>query len=324
MNDIAHTEAVRKDFAECQAYTRHFAKTFYFASHVLPREKRMAAYALYAFCRYADEIVDSAEAVADPTSALHELRLLRDRLAAVYTRADMRADKLQAFQATVRQYGIPEEYFLDLLRGVEMDLMKRSYRNFAELEEYCYCVASTVGLIMTKVFGARYEGKALEHAIELGKAMQLTNILRDIGEDYRRGRLYLPVDEMKRFRVHEKDLMSGTVTPELVDLMKFQIQRARVLYKRAEAGIPELTNDGSRFCVRLMSRTYSEILSAIEVNDYDTLSRRAYVPLARKARIAMKAFLERTPQERHQNIHVLPTSTRALPSRQTRESSHVL
>ena len=324
MKQSANNEATQKDFAQCRDYTRHYAKTFYFASHVLPREKRMAAYALYAFCRYADEIADSAEAIADPQSAVRELGLLRDRLAGTYSLADMRVPKLRAFQATVRRYEIPQAYFLDLIRGVEMDLMKRRYRNFAELDEYCYCVASTVGLMMTKVFGAVHENAALEHAIELGKAMQLTNILRDIGEDYHRGRLYLPAEEMKQFGVREEDLTTGAVTAEFVELMKFQIRRARVLYKRADAGVPQLINDGSRFCVMLMGRTYAEILSAIEVNGYDTLSRRAYVPLSRKVRIGMKSYLERTPQGIHRNIHVLQTANPAVSSRNARGSAHVL
>jgi 15-cis-phytoene synthase len=324
MRTMTHTQAVRKDFAECRAYTRSFARTFYFASHVLPREKRMAAYALYAFCRYADEIVDSPEAVADPSAALRDLGLLRDRLAAVYSAANVRVPKMQAFQATVRQYRIPQEYFLDLIRGVEMDLMKRSFRSFAELEEYCYCVASTVGLIMTKVFGATREDAALEHAIELGKAMQLTNILRDIGEDYHRGRLYLPADEVKAFGIREEDLWRGRVTPEFEEMMKFQIRRARVFYARAEAGIPQLTDDGSRFCVKLMACTYAEILSAIEANNYDTLSRRAYVPLSRKLRIAVKAYVERTPTVEPRNIHVLDRSTSAVTHRHSKGSTYVL
>jgi 15-cis-phytoene synthase len=324
MNNLMSSDAVRKDFVECRAYTRQFAKTFYFASHALPRQKRMAAYALYAFCRYADEITDSDEAVADPRTALRELAFLRDRLAAVYSPVQMTVPKFMAFQATVKEYGIPEEYFLDLIRGVEMDLMKKRYRHFNELDEYCYCVASTVGLIMTKVFGAVGEERALEHAAELGKAMQLTNILRDIGEDFRRGRLYLPTEEMEQFGVREQDLQTGIVTPGFVELMKFQIRRARVLYKRADAGIPRLTDDGSRFCVRLMSRTYAQILSAIEANGYDTLSRRAFVPLKGKLSIAAKAFLEKEPAVIHANVHTLETTLPAVQPCREGGSSHVL
>lgn len=314
-------EVMKMTFEQCQVYTRRYAKTFYFASRVLPREKRLAAYALYAFCRYADEIVDSAGAIADPPAALRELSLLRERLVALYAQLDAREPEPGAFHATVRTYGIPLEYFLDLLRGVEMDLMKKRYRDVAELDEYCYCVASTVGLIMTKVFGADDEEKALLHAVELGKAMQLTNILRDVGEDYHWGRLYLPAEDLKRFGVREENLKDGQVTPEFVALMKCQIRRARDLYARAEAGIPTLTNDGSRLCVRLMSRTYAEILSAIEANGFDTLSRRAYVPLARKFRIAMQYYLERTPRERH--THVLRTARPRVAHPHARRSLHV-
>jgi phytoene synthase len=324
MNNLMTSEAVRKDFIECRSYTRQFAKTFYFASHVLPREKRMAAYALYAFCRYADEVTDSNGAAADPRGALRELAFLRDRLAVLYSSVDVRSPRFLAFQATVRRYGIPQEHFLDLIRGVKMDLMKKRYRNFNELDEYCYCVASTVGLIMTKVFGAVDEERSLDHAAELGKAMQLTNILRDVGEDYRRGRLYLPTEEMEHFGVREQDLQTGNVTPEFVELMKFQIRRAKVFYESAEAGIPRLTDDGSRFCVRLMSRTYAQILSAIEANGYDTLSRRAFVPLRTKLHIGARAFFEKGSPASHANVHALERAAPIVQSRRNRGSSYAV
>jgi 15-cis-phytoene synthase len=324
MGDQMLIDALQKDFAVCRAYTRHFAKTFYFASHVLPREKRMAAYALYAFCRYADEIVDSPQAVADPELAVRDLEVLCHRLKTIYSGGTVEEPKLRAFQATVQQYRIPVEYFIDLIRGVEMDLMKRTYRTFGELEEYCYCVASTVGMIMTKVFGAAHENEALEHAIELGKAMQLTNILRDVGEDCQRGRIYLPEEDLRMFGVTAEDLSRGDATPAFVELMKFQIRRARSFFRRAESGIPELTDDGSRLCVRLMSHTYAEILDVIETNGYDSLSRRAFVPLTRKIRIAYAALRERTPAGNHGNVHVLPGTVHSHRTHHTRGASHVL
>jgi phytoene synthase len=323
MKNPSLPDVMQMSFEQCRVSTRTYAKTFYFASHVLPREKRMAAYAVYAFCRYADELVDGAAAIAEPGTVLRELGLLRDQLVELYSQADAGETKQGAFRDTVRKYGIPVEYFLDLLRGVEMDLMKKRYRDFAELDEYCYCVASTVGLIMTKIFGSADEDGALQHAVELGKAMQLTNILRDVGEDYRRGRLYLPADELQRFGVKEEDLESGQVTPAFAELMTFQIRRARDLYACAEAGIPTLTDDGSRFCVRLMSRTYANILSAIEANGFDTLSRRAYVSLTRKFRIAVRSYLEQSSRDGHANVHVLRTTTPRIVQPHSRRSLHV-
>jgi len=318
------SKATPEDFVRCRDYTRHHAKTFYFASHVLPRAKRRAAYALYSFCRQADDLVDNPEAVADPAAASRQLLLLRGQLDRVYSGEAIGDPKLRAFQTTVFTYDIPQEYFRDLLRGVEMDLMKTTYQNYAELEEYCYCVASTVGLMMTKIFGATNEQSALAHAAELGKAMQLTNILRDVGEDHRRGRTYLPADEMEHFGVTHGDIIRGAVTPQFVELMKFQIERATALYRNADAGIPQLTDDGSRFCVVLMSRTYAEILPAIAANGYDTLSTRAYVPLSRKFRIAVGAYLGKPPRRGRR-----PTASRqaAIPmvhGFHPQESSHVL
>jgi phytoene synthase len=304
-----------KSFRQCQEYTKHYAKTFYFASHVLPKEKRDAAYALYAFCRYADEIGDNAEMIGDRVRASKRLAGLRDQLRYVYAHSDLMNSKLLAFRSTVLKYGIPQEYFVDLLRGVEMDFTKDRYATFDELEEYCYCVASTVGLIMTRVFGASSD-QALVRAVELGKAMQLTNILRDVGEDYRRGRIYLPLDELARFGVTEMDIKKGIVTENYVNLLEFQIQRARWYYERAQIGIPMLTNDGSRFCVSLMSKTYGRILSAIETNGYDTMNHRAFVPLTGKIAIALATALSRAPKLPAQQDDVpLSPSIQTLPIR---------
>jgi phytoene synthase len=277
-------------FRESRAYTRRHAKTFYFASHILPREKRLAAYAVYSFCRYIDNVTDHAAERGDRAIVAGRLDALRRELDEIY--AD-RGDRTSwsAFRETALSYGIPKEHFHTLIRGVEMDLVKSSYATFSELQEYCYCVASVVGLIMVRVLGVSSE-KALASAGDLGTAMQLTNILRDLGEDFRIGRIYIPREELARFRVAEEDLRAGRMTEGFRDLMRFQIDRARELYKRAAEGIPYLTNDGSRLCVQLMSSTYAGILGAIEKNGYDVFSRRASVPLRRKITIAVRNLLQ--------------------------------
>lgn len=177
-----------------------------------------------------------------------------------------------------------------------MDLTPRRFATWADLEIYCYRVASVVGLIMTHIFGAT-STEALRHAARLGTAMQLTNILRDVGEDLRMGRVYLPQDELRAFGVSEAMLAAGVVTPELEALLRFQIARARELYADADQGIPMIPDDGSRISTRLMSGLYARILHGIERNRYDVLTRRAHVPLSMKlliaGRLVGRSFVER-------------------------------
>ncbi len=266
--------------------TKRYARTFYFASHVLPRDKCAAAYAVYGFCRYADNLTDAHQGDAGRMpGAAARIAELRQELADIY-RGGAGAARWPALGEIVRRYGIPQEYLDALLDGVEMDLTPRVYRNFEDLDQYCYRVASVVGLVMTHVFGATSD-KALRHAAELGTAMQLTNILRDVGEDFGMGRIYLPRDEMARFGVSEETIAAGSVTESIRRLLQFQITRAREYYHRAEPGIALVPDDGSRITVRLMSTLYSKILDAIERNDYDVFSLRAHVPFRTKCRIAL-------------------------------------
>jgi phytoene synthase len=307
MVGFLEVEATGDNFEACRLYTRTYARTFYFASHVLPKQKRNAAYALYAFCRYADNIIDESRAADGPARPLKRLHGLRDQLRYVYTHSELMNPKLLAFRETVMRYDIPEEYFRDLLRGVEMDLLKSRYRTFEELREYCYCVASVVGLMMTRILGASDE-RALRHAEELGIAMQLTNILRDVGEDYERGRIYLPLEEIHAAGYSEKDLAGGVIDGRFRALMEGQIARAREYYARAAEGVPLLTNDGSRFCVQLMSGAYGRILHAIERNGYDVFTRRAYVPLRRKLLVAAAALLPVRSAPADRGIAVEPSA----------------
>jgi len=274
-------------FRACKQITRKYAKSFYFASHVLPGGKRMAAYAVYAFCRQADNIADVAEPGMDSEERSGRIADLRGKIQNVYAGGRVTDPLLLALRETVIRYRIPEEYFLDLLRGVEMDLTVTRYEDFARLSEYCYCVASVVGLIMTHIFGVS-DPAALTHARDLGTAMQLTNILRDVKEDFARGRIYLPAEDMREFMVAEEDLRGGVVNANFRSLMQFEIARAREFYRSSEGGIPALTNDGSRFCVKLMRNIYSGILDEIESLDYDIFLTRARVRPGRKLRIALQ------------------------------------
>jgi 15-cis-phytoene synthase len=191
---------------------------------------------------------------------------------------------LTVFLDTVDKYSIPLEYALELIEGMRMDLNQTRYRNFAELRIFCYRVASVVGLMMSWVIGFEDESsreRALPHAIDLGIAMQLTNILRDIGEDLERGRIYLPDDELEQFGYTEEELRQHVRNAAFEKLMQFQVERARRYYQQGNAGI-ELLNQRGRFAVKVASDVYREILARIELAHYDVFTRRTVVPPLRK------------------------------------------
>ncbi len=272
-------------------YTKHYAKSFYFSSFVLPKEKRNAAYAVYAFCRYADNITDvsmyESEEFLD-----NKIQYLINILDEVYKHAEDGSKYISDFTYTVKKYGIPKVYFSELIEGVATDIRKKKYYNYEELDVYCYKVASVVGLIMTKIFGYS-DDRALDYAIILGKAMQLTNILRDVADDYSMGRIYLPKEELDSFRYSEADIKNKLVDERFRALMKFQINRARDYYMEAEKGISMLTNDGSRSTVKMMSKIYSGILTEIENSDYDIYSKRHYVSTFSKVMMTIKMFADK-------------------------------
>lgn len=271
--------AIARGIGLCRRITRKHARTFYLASHGLPRAVRAHAYAVYGFCRWADDGVDCA---SDADEAARRLDVAREALDAAYGSGPV-APGLGAFRATVKGRGVPRRLFDDLLDGMAMDLTVTRYADFAALDVYCYRVAGVVGLMMAHVFGFRHE-RCLPHAVALGRAMQLTNILRDVREDYERGRIYLPADEMARFGVDEGQIAAGRVDAGFRDFLRYQIARAREDYRRAEAGVPDLIGASSRLTVRMMGRLYGGILGEIERRDYDVFGGRAAVPRSRKLR----------------------------------------
>jgi len=262
----------------CRRITRHYAKTFYFASACLPRATRGHAYAVYGFCRWADNGVDDARDCDEAAARLDEARSALDQ---AYGNSTDVAPGLLAFRRTVQARGIPRHLFDDLLDGMAMDLDILRYPDFAALDLYCYRVAGVVGLMMTHVLGYTSD-RCIPNALALGTAMQLTNILRDVAEDYTLGRVYLPQEELARFGVVEADLASGRMTDSIRDLIRFQIDRARRYYALAEAGIPLLDGDPARLTVRVMGRAYAGILGAIERQDLDVFRGRARVSTPRK------------------------------------------
>jgi len=265
----------------CGEIARVHSKSFSLSLQFLPREKRRAVRAVYAFCRTADDIVDRDTVPAERLSAIDAWE--GELLAAYAGRA--KVPILVAFADAAARFDVPLRAALDLLRGARLDVTVNRYATYDDLRGYCYLVASTVGVLVTPILGALDE-EALGHAIALGHAMQLTNILRDVGEDARMNRIYLPADEMARFGYSEADLFACRVDERFAALMRFQIDRARELYRDAEPGIARLEPE-SRYAVRLALRLYRGILDAIEANHYDVFTRRAYVPLRTKVLMAL-------------------------------------
>jgi phytoene synthase len=272
---------------ECRRMTRHHAKTFYFASHVLPAQKRSDAYAVYAFCRYVDDRIDLAPDEAERISAFGELKQILEFAYGAAEPISLTASLvwLPAFCETVHRRSIPKNYFEDLLAGVEMDRGRVRLETWEELDLYCYHVAAVVGLIMVYVL-TEPSPELLKPARDLGTAMQLTNILRDVREDWERDRLYLPRAELEEFRLSEDDFAQHRVTESFRAMMRFQIGRARAYYSKAEPGIVGLPRDGSQLTVRLMSTIYGAILDEIERTDYQVYRGRARVSFARKMWLA--------------------------------------
>ncbi len=291
-------EQAKVAYEYCRQVTRQASKTFYWGSTFLPSAKRRAVWAIYAFCRTVDDIVDEAadstsprtghlRGVDAPSQGLDYWRRSLERIYQGY--ADNDNPVQYAWMDMLSHYPVPLQAAMDLLDGVEMDLTRNRYQHFDELYMYCYRVAGTVGLLTSPIFGYQCE-EALTHAVELGIALQLTNILRDIGEDARRNRIYLPLEEMRRFGYSEADLMTGTVNEAFCELLRFQIARAEEYYLRAQPGIA-LLNQDCRLAVSLSGTLYHNILERIRMNKYNVFTRRASVPLKTKLATASQQWM---------------------------------
>jgi phytoene synthase len=277
--------------AACRRMTAHHAKTFYFASHALPAQKRADAYAVYAFCRHVDDRIDLAPDEEARRAGFAGLKTVLDS-AYDFTREPKEDDLLPwlpAFRETAQRRAIPRSYFDDLLTGVEMDRGRVRIGTWEELDRYCYHVAGVVGLIMVHVL-TEPAPELLRPARDLGTAMQLTNILRDIDEDWRRDRIYLPLQELEKFGLAEEDIARRRMSDSFRAMMRFQIGRARTYYEQAEPGIRALPRDGSRRTVRLMSTIYGEILNEIERADCQVFGVRRRVSFPRKLWLAARVW----------------------------------
>ncbi len=262
----ADSDSLATAYAHCRRLTHYHSRTFFLASSLLPPAQRRAMRALYAFCRISDDVIDRS-----PLDGPRPLEQWRRR--ALASTAAANDPVVLAWLDARSRFGIPRLYSEQLLEGVAQDLTRRRYETFAELTDYCYGVASTVGLMSMHITG--FAGPhAIPYAVKLGVALQLTNILRDVGEDWRLGRVYLPQEELQRFGLSDEDIAAGRNDVRWQAFMRFQIGRARQLYAESLPGVALLGRQG-RFAVAAAAELYRQILDRIEHNNYNVFDRRA-------------------------------------------------
>ncbi len=307
------SEQTENAYRYCESVTKTHAKSFYFAAKFLPKHKQRPIYAVYALCRSVDDEVDEAEVLSEP-EAIEAVERWKSKLNKVYFDNDNsgfgientelrektyrdqkpKSEKenlvLYAWKDLLKTYKIPQNLPLELMKGVIQDTHIKRYETFDELYIYCYRVASTVGLMSSEIFGYA-EPETLRYAESLGIAMQLTNILRDVKEDAAIGRIYLPQEDLRKFNVSENQIFAGKTNENFVELIKFQIERAREFYRKSYKGITLLEKD-ARFTVLLALRIYSQILDEIERQDYDVFQKRAHTTFRRKVFSVPKIWLE--------------------------------
>ena len=272
------------DFRFCREVTRRSASSFYYALRILPLHKRKALYAVYAFCRAVDDAVDEA----DEQTAPQLLADWRAELERCYQGAPLHPVTV-ALAVSLEQFPVPKAALAAVIDGVEMDLRRHRYATFAELELYCWRVASAVGLATIEVFGYTNPA-ARDYAVDVGLALQLTNILRDVAEDAERDRIYLPQQDLERFGVPEEDVLRGVYNRRFRDLMAFECERARGYYASALAKLPA-EDSASLRPAEVMRRTYARVLDRIVAERYFVFGPRLRLSRARKAALAASMWL---------------------------------
>jgi phytoene synthase len=276
---------VEEAYRHCESVVGEHARNFKYSFAFLPAAKKRAMAALYAFCRHCDDVSDGPAPVAEKMRALADVRrLLRDCLAGRFE-----GPLWTALADATRRFPIPLQTFEYIIEGVEQDLTVTRYAVFGELKDYCFRVASAVGLACLEIF--EYTDKAaLGYGIDLGIAMQLTNIIRDVGEDAERGRIYLPQEELRQFGVVESDILGGRYSPNFPELMRFQAARARDYFDRARP-LPGLLPRHSRSCPMALASVYQELLGEMERGGFRVLDRRARVSGPHKAFLALGTLI---------------------------------
>jgi len=276
-------DRLARDYDRCARITRRSASNFYYAFILLPAAQRRALYAVYAFCRFIDNIADD-ELPREPAVMLERWRRELD---AVYAGVPKHPIS-RALADSAARFNIPRRLFDEVIAGVEMDLARRRYATFEELRLYCYRVASAVGLVCIDIFGYR-NPRTEVYAENLGIAFQITNILRDVREDAARGRIYLPLEDLARFNVTEEQILNCVYTPEFRALMEFEAGRARSFYAAAEESLPP-EDRGSLLTAEAMRLIYGDILRRIVAADYRVFDYRCSLSASRKLFLVGRAW----------------------------------
>ncbi|WP_303784127.1 presqualene diphosphate synthase HpnD [Azovibrio restrictus] len=268
----------------CQQKAAASGSSFYYSFLFLPPDRRRAIMALYAFCREVDDVVDECQDPALASTKLAWWRQEVDRVAGGQPQHPVG----QALQAAGKSFNLPAEQLLEIIDGMEMDLQQARYLDFKGLSLYCYRVASVVGLLAAEIFGFQ-DRQTLRYAHDLGMAFQLTNIIRDIGEDARRGRIYIPMDELKQFHVPAADILNGRYSDNFTALMQFQMERAERYYDQALAQLPAIDRKSQRPGL-IMAAIYRTLLREIKAENYQVLHQRIALTPVRKLWIAWKTW----------------------------------
>jgi phytoene synthase len=269
----------------CQEKAAASGSSFYYSFMFLPPDKRRAITALYAFCREVDDVVDEC---SDVNVARTTLNWWRGQVAEIYC-GKPQHPVAQALVPLVQQFNLAQEHLLEIIDGMEMDLDHQRYADFKALQLYCYRVASVVGLLAAEIFGYT-DRHTLKYAHDLGIAFQLTNIIRDVGEDARRGRIYLPLDELERFNVSAADILNARETENFHKLMEFQIERAQRFYRQAFDQLPPQDRKTQRTGL-IMAAIYRATLDEVEASGCHVLKQRVSLTPAYKLWLAFKAWL---------------------------------
>ncbi|HMW17722.1 MAG TPA: presqualene diphosphate synthase HpnD [Accumulibacter sp.] len=269
----------------CQQKAASSGSSFYYSFLFLPPVKRQAITALYAFCREVDDVVDECQ---DPQLAATKLAWWRSEVAAIY-RGSPGHPVAQALQTACAGFSLPEEQLLEIIDGMAMDLQQSRYLDFKALSLYCYRVASVVGLLAAEIFGYQ-DRRTQKYAHDLGMAFQLTNIIRDVGEDARRGRIYLPIDELQRFEVPAAEILDARYSDNFRRLIEFQIERAERFYEQALASLPAGDRQAQRPGL-VMAAIYRTLLDEIRRDGCQVLSQRTSLTPLRKLWIAWRTWV---------------------------------
>jgi 15-cis-phytoene synthase len=263
---------------------------FFYSFSLLPRDERKAISSVYAFCNYIDNIVDGTPSVNEMSilQKMQRLEWWENEVEKLYSEKS-KNPLIMPFQNIIQRFSLPKQLFLTIIDGCRRDLTKFRYESYNELKNYCYSVASAVGLISIEIFGYKYE-ETKKYAINLGYALQLTNILRDIKTDKDRGYIYLPQEDMRRFSYTEEDLMNEVYNDNFIELMRFQTKRVRELYHKARTSLhPD--ERSTIVAAEIMDAIYYRLLDKIELNEYNVFKKKIKVSNIHKLMIAIKHWL---------------------------------